>query len=195
LGLLESDLTMLMPVRVTQAKNIELAIRVVAVLKEKGLQPLMVLTGPPDPHDSATMHYYQDLLDLRANLNVEKEMRFVYESGPHPERPYTIDSGIVGELFRLSDLLFVPSHREGFGMPVLEAGLSGIPVFSTPIPASQEIGKGDVITFKPDDDPKQIANLILSWAETNQEHRLRKRVRQGYTWKAIFQRDIQPLLK
>jgi hypothetical protein len=26
-------------------------------------------------------------------------------------------------------------------------------------------------------------------------HRLRRRVRQNYTWQAIFQRDIEPLLQ
>ena len=35
---------------------------------------------------------------------------------------------------------------------------------------------------------------ILAWAEGSAVHRLRRRVRQHYTWKAIFQRDIKPLL-
>lgn len=195
LGLLESDLTMLMPVRVTRAKNIELALHVVAALKTRGSRPLLVLTGPPDPHDEATMDYYHNLLGLRARLGVEQEMRFIYESGPDPDLPYTIEWAVVGELFRLSDLLFMPSHREGFGMPVLEAGLSGMKIFSTPIPASEEIGGEDIVTFLPDDDPDQIAGRILSWAETSPEHRFRQRVRQRYTWNAIFQRDIQSLLK
>jgi mannosylglucosylglycerate synthase len=195
LRLLDSELVLLMPVRVTKAKNIELAIKVVAALKEKGSKSKLILTGPPDPHDEGKMTYYHSLLDLRSRLGVEKEMRFVYESGPNPEVPFTIDGSVVGELYRLADLLFMPSHREGFGMPVLEAGLSGIPVFSTPIPASEEIGRNDVVSFDPDGDPEEIAGQILSWAESSREYRLRKRVREKYTWKAIFQRDIIPLLK
>jgi mannosylglucosylglycerate synthase len=195
LRLLESELVLLMPVRVTKAKNIELAIKVMAALKEKGSKSILVLTGPPDPHDEGMMHYYHSLLDLRSRLGVEKEMRFVYESGPNPDSPFTIDGSVVGELYRLSDLLFMPSHREGFGMPVLEAGLAGIPVFSTPIPASEEIGRSDVVTFEADGDPDEIAGQILSWAASSREYRLRKRVRERYTWEAIFQRDILPLLK
>jgi mannosylglucosylglycerate synthase len=195
LRLLESELVLLMPVRVTKAKNIELAIKVVAALKQKGSKSILVLTGPPDPHDEGMMHYYHGLLDLRSRLGVDKEMRFVYESGPDPDSPFTIDGSVVGELFRLSDLLFMPSHREGFGMPVLEAGLAGIPVFSTPIPATEEIGRNDVVTFKADGDPDEIADQILSWAASSLEYRLRKRVRERYTWEAIFQRDIIPLLK
>lgn len=195
LGLLESELILLMPVRVTKAKNIELAMRVVAAIKARGKKPMLVLTGPPDPHDEEIMHYYHSLLDLRSQLDVDREMQFVFESGPDPDKPYTIDSQMVGELFRLSDLLFMPSHREGFGMPVVEAGLAGIPVFSTPIPASEEIGDGDVVTFKPEADPDQIAEIIISWAEDNPQYRLRQRVRGEYTWKVIFQRDIHPLLR
>jgi mannosylglucosylglycerate synthase len=195
LRLLESELVMLMPVRVTKAKNIELALKVVAALKEKGSKSILVLTGPPDPHDEGMMTYYHSLLDLRSRLGVENEMRFVYESGPDPKAPFTIDGSTVGELYRLSDLLFMPSHREGFGMPVLEAGLTGIPVFSTPIPATEEIGRNDVVTFEADGDPAEIADQILSWAASSREYRLRQRVRDRYTWNAIFQRDIVPLLK
>jgi glycosyltransferase involved in cell wall biosynthesis len=101
---------------------------------------------------------------------------------------------VVGDLFRVSDLVFMPSHREGFGMPVLEAGLAGLPVFSTPIPATQEIGREDVNTFDWDQEPGAVADQILGWAESSPVHRLRRRVRRKYTWQAIFERDIKPLL-
>ncbi|NIV33879.1 MAG: hypothetical protein GWN58_31850, partial [Anaerolineae bacterium] len=75
----------------------------------------------PDPHDAASMAYFRSLQDLREELGVEEEMRFVFESGPDPDRGYIIDASVVGDLFRVSDLMFMPSHREGFAMPVLEA--------------------------------------------------------------------------
>lgn len=195
LGLLESDLVLLMPVRVTQAKNIEYALRVVAALKARGHRPKLVLTGPPDPHDAKSMAYFRKLQALRAQLGVEEEMRFVFESGPEPDQPHTIDERVVGDLFRASDAMFMPSHREGFGMPVLEAGLVGLPVLSsTNVPAAEEIGGKDVTLFDTDQDPDQVAEQILAWAERSPEHRLRRRVRQYYTWNAIFERDIKPLI-
>jgi glycosyltransferase involved in cell wall biosynthesis len=196
LGLLESDLTLLMPVRVTRAKNIEYALHVVADLKSRGCRVKLVLTGPPDPHDTDSMAYFRSLQELRSQLDVGDEMRFVFESGPEPGQPYTIDDRVVGDLYRVSDLMFVPSHREGFGMPVLEAGLVGLPVVSSAnVPAADEIGGEDVIIFGKSLDPGRLAEQILAWAEENPAHRLRRRVRQNFTWKAIFQRDIQPLLK
>ena len=194
LGLLERDLVLLMPVRVTQAKNIEYALRVVAALKAQGCRPRLVLTGPPDPHDAESMAYFRSLQALRRELGVEEEMRFVFESGSDPDAAYIIGADIVGDLFRVSDLMFMPSHREGFAMPVLEAGLAGIPVVSTGVPAAVEIGGEDVITFDLHEAPEQLAARLLAWAEGSPVHRLRRRVRQEYTWQAIFERDIEPLL-
>jgi mannosylglucosylglycerate synthase len=194
LGLRNSDLIILMPVRITPAKNIELALRVIAILKARGCQPRLVVTGPPDPHDATSMAYFQSLRELRARLNVESDACFVYESGQDFEQPYYIDESLVAELFRVSDVLFMPSHREGFGMPVLEAGLIGIPVVCTDIPAAQEIGGEDVLRVEATDPPESIAGLIQAWAQHSPVHRLRRRIKQDYSWPVIFQRDIAPLL-
>nr|MBN1230043.1 glycosyltransferase family 4 protein [Anaerolineae bacterium] len=194
LGLLASDLIMLMPVRVTRAKNIEYALEVTAAIKAQGLDVKLVLSGPPDPHDSQSMAYYEHLRALRHRLGLDREMRFIFESGPDPDKPYTIDLPVVGDLLRVCDLVFMPSHREGFGMPVLEAGLIGRTVVSTAIPASEEIGGEDVILFDTGDPPESVSNKIIAWAGRNSEYRLRRRVRQRYTWEAIFKRDIEPLI-
>ncbi|MFQ5593610.1 MAG: glycosyltransferase family 4 protein [Anaerolineae bacterium] len=195
LGLLESDLVLLMPVRVTQAKNIEYALRVVAALKARGCRLKLVLTGPPDPHDAHSMAYFESLRDLRWQLGVEDEICFVYESGPDPDEPFIIDPPVIADLFRVCDVMFMPSHREGFGMPVLEAGLVGMPVVCTGSPAAREIGAEDVILFDAGEDPAHVAGQILSWADQSPVHRLRRRVRQHYTWSEIFHRDIKPLLE
>ena len=195
LGILSDDLVLLMPVRVTQAKNIEFALQVAAALKARQVRPKLILTGPPDPHDQQSMDYFHELQALRSQLQVEEEMRFVFESSLSSGQTLTIDSRVVGDLFRVSDVLFMPSHREGFGMPVLEAGLAGIQVISTDVPAAEEIGGEDVIRFSLTDSPDHIADLILSWADCSPAHRMRRRVRQQYTWQAIFQREIKPMLQ
>jgi glycosyltransferase involved in cell wall biosynthesis len=140
------------------------------------------------------MAYFRSLQALRQELGVTEEMRFVFESGGDPDQPHLIDAGVVGDLFRVSDLIFMPSHREGFAMPVLEAGLVGLPVVCTPVPAAVEIGGEDVLVFDLDEEPEHLALRLLAWADGSAVHRLRRRVRQGYTWPAIFHRDIEPLL-
>ncbi|HTP10608.1 MAG TPA: glycosyltransferase family 4 protein [Anaerolineae bacterium] len=190
----DSDLILLMPVRVTQAKNIEYALHVMSALKLSGCRACLIITGPPDPHDVQSMAYFHSLLRLRTLLRVEREVHFVFESGPDPEQPYLIDNRQVAELFRISDALFMPSLREGFGMPVLEAGLVGLPVICTEIPAAQEIGGDEVIWFNAKDAPESVAGLIRAWARRSARHQLRRRVRQNYTWSAIFQHTIEPIL-
>lgn len=196
LKLWESDLNLLLPVRVTQAKNIELAIHVIAALKERGLLTKLVVTGPPDPHDQMNMEYFQSLLALRDQVGVTAQVRFVYESGSVPDEPFSVDMRVVAELLRMSDALFMPSHREGFGMPILEAGLVGIPIFcADSVPAAREIGGQDLVMFSPEAPPTQIADLILRWIGESSVLRLRRRVRQTLTWQSIFRDQIVPLLE
>ncbi len=195
LGFRDGDLIILMPVRITTAKNIELALQVTAVLKARGCQPRLIVTGPPDPHDRDSLAYFQSLQKLRQQLGVESDARFVFESGSDSDRPNVIDEQRVAELWRVSDVLFMPSHREGFGMPILEAGLIGIPVVCTnSVPAAQEIGGEDVVRFDANDSPEFIADLIRARAQHSPAQRLRRRIKQDYSWPAIFRREIAPLL-
>jgi glycosyltransferase involved in cell wall biosynthesis len=194
LGLMKSDLNLLMPVRVTQAKNIEFALKVVAELKMMGVKPKLVVTGPPDPHDAKSMNYYHSLRDLREQLGVINEMSFIFEVGPEVDQPFFIDEQVVGDLYRVSDVMFMPSHREGFGMPVLEAGLVGVPVFSSEVPAAQELAEKEATIFHSDDGADEVAACLVEMLERSATARLRHRVRKRYTWEAIFENDIQPLL-
>ena len=196
MDLLSGDMILLMPVRITQAKNIELAQRVLVKLKEKHCRPRLVVTGPPDPHNKDSMAYYQTLLDLRKELYLEEEMCFVFETRIKADSPPLISQQIVADLTRISDLLFMPSHREGFGMPVLEAGLVGIPIISSAnVPAAVEIGEKNVYLFDTHSTPEEIARMILDEVINTRSARFRKEVRQNFTWDQIFTRKIEPLLR
>jgi glycosyltransferase involved in cell wall biosynthesis len=194
LGLLDADLVLLMPVRITQAKNIEFALQVMAALQKSRMHARLVVTGPPDPHDPENMRYYHSLQELCSQLGLEDSLNFVYAYGDSSGHPLLLDEQVVGDLYRVSDVLFMPSHREGFGMPVLEAGLAGIPVFSTASPAAQEIGETDVTIFSPQQSPSDVARLILDRVETDPLLRLRRRVRKQCTWDTLFEQHIEPLL-
>jgi glycosyltransferase involved in cell wall biosynthesis len=194
LDLVDEDLFLLMPVRITQAKNIEFALKIVASLKSSGIRVKLIVTGPPDPHDPSDMDYYRSLLELRKDLHLEKEARFVYESGSKPDEGYVIGLPIVRELYRVCDVLLMPSHREGFGMPILEAGMMGMPIFTVAVPAAKEIGFDEVMRFSPDDPIDEVAGRMIHWARSNPTQILRQRVRQRFTWNAIFQHDIRTLL-
>jgi glycosyltransferase involved in cell wall biosynthesis len=194
LNLEDADLIVLMPVRITRAKNIELSMQIAADLKSKLGNPQIVLTGPPDPHDPDNMAYFEELKALRKKLGVENNFKFLFEENPDSDEPYILDMKIVADLYRVSDIVLMTSHREGFGMPVIEAGFSGKPVFSSNIPAAKEIGGKEIYRFTLNNSPEQIANLIINWASSNPVHLMRVRMRQNFAWQKIFTKKIQPLL-
>jgi mannosylglucosylglycerate synthase len=195
LDLLDADLILLMPVRVTKNKNVEYALEVVAALKKEGVRVKLILTGPPDPHDDKSMDYFHDLQERRDSLGLQEEMHFVFESGSDVAEPYQIPLEVVYDLYRVADLLFMPSYQEGFGMPILEAGLLGLPVVaSDTVPAAQEIGAEDVMLFSLDRPPEDLARELVRRVNEDKRLGLARRTRQNFTWEAIFEKRIAPLL-
>ena len=192
--LLSADLVLLMPVRITRAKNIEFAMQVVAVLKQAGHTARLVVTGPPDPHAPDIDAYLQTLLDLRERLSLREEVCFVYRGTRDAPQPLLVDASVVAELYRLADAVLMPSLREGFGMPVLEAALAGRPVFATSIPVTQDLPDFQQL-IRADESPESVARRILAWAESDGTYRMRRTVRRDYTWEGIFTRKILPLVE
>lgn len=195
LDLNDADFILVMPVRITRAKNIEYAFDLLAVLKRFGYHPRLVVTGPPDPHDPESMAYFKELRDLRKKMNLEQELRFVYETELEPGQPRLIDRHRVAELLRMSDVMFMPSLHEGFGLPVLEAGLLGIPVITTAVPAAREIALDDAFVFSLNTSPELLVEQLLNWMDDNPQFHLRNRIKRDFTWEAIFRREIQPLIE
>ena len=192
--LLEQDVNIIMPIRITQAKNIEFALQVTAAMKHMGLKVRLVVTGPPGPHSTQGMMYYNSLRKMRQSLDVEQEACFVFETGEKRRSPVTIDMQTVGDLYRVCDVLLLPSHREGFGMSVLEAGLLGMPSFvSGNVPSAVEIGGSDITLVELEESPKVLAQKIINLSQTNPQCVLKRRIRQNYTWDALFKKKIEPL--
>jgi len=195
LGLYAADLLLIMPVRVTRAKNIEYALELVAALKDSGNRVCLVVTGPPDPHDAVSMDYFEELRKKRHSMGLDADLRFVYEAGWPEGQPGMIGERTVYELLRLSDMMFMPSHHEGFGLPVLEAGLAGVPVVTSAVPAAREIALEDAFVFSLTTPADLLADQLINWLEDNPQMQLRRRIRREFTWETIFDRDIRPLIE
>jgi len=193
-GLFSADLILLMPVRITRAKNIEFALQVAHAIKESGRTLRLVITGPPDPHAADIQDYYRGLVAQREMLGLHDDVIFVHEGTSGHPAVLLLDAAVVGELYRISDLILMPSLREGFGMPVLEAGLVDRPVFATSTPVTQELPEFSVLIGQ-EESAESVARRILQWADTDAAHRLRVEVRSHYTWSRIFERQIFPLVE
>ena len=192
--LLSADLILLMPVRITHAKNIEFALEVTAALKAEQIAPKLIITGPPDPHARDSQAYFDELIALRRKLQLQREVVFLYQGTSDLPGPLTIEPATVAELYRVADVVLLPSHREGFGLPVLEGGLVRNAVFASKVPAVDEVGADLVHAIAPDETPQHVAARMREWADRDMSQRLQRRVRQNYTWQAIFERQIVPLI-
>jgi mannosylglucosylglycerate synthase len=194
LDLWEQDLLLLLPARLTRRKNIELAIRITASLVARGIKVRLVVTGPPGPHNVTNAAYVRDLDDLRHVVGVEKEVVLLYLDGDSG-RPMRVSDRVVADLYALSDALLFPSRQEGFGLPVIEAGLARLPVFCSDIPPSRALACDSGHYFGLDASPHDAADMIERWMHTDPGYRLRRRVYRSYTWRAVYANHIEPLLR
>jgi glycosyltransferase involved in cell wall biosynthesis len=71
------------------------------------------------------------------------------------ELPF-VDRRVLAAIYRRAALLLLPSEREGFGLPVVEALAAGTPVVVSDVAALTEIG-GDAVTVRP-------VGAVADWA-------------------------------
>ncbi len=193
LDLWKADPLLLLPARITRRKNIQFAIHIVATLREHFPNPMLVVTGPPGPHNPSNLAYLEKLRTLRQELGLERHVHFLYEHGEDGQ-PLLLDDEAMAEWYALADALLFPSLREGFGMPVLEAGLTRLPVLAADIPPVRESAGDTATLFDPQGDPAEAAARIAERLKGERTYRLRRRVLDHYTWDAIIDHLVVPLI-
>jgi len=180
---------LLAPVRITRRKNLELALTTLAALRVDMPAAALVITGPPGAHNPANAGYMRELQQLRARLGLESAAHLIAE-----RQPDGLSDAEVAAFFRVADALFMPSREEGFGIPVLEAGLAYLPMFCSDIPALRALAGDAGIFFSPDADPLELAAAVRDRLQSDPVYCHRARVRQNYTWEAVYEKQIAPLL-
>lgn len=180
---------LLLPVRITRRKNIELALYTLLELHRHFPQAALVVTGPLGPHNPRNREYFDALSNLRMQLNLQGFVHFLAES-THSFLP----DEVIADFYRIADALIFPSREEGFGIPLLEAAFSHLPAFCADIPPLRDLGMEDTYFFSPDENPIVIADAIASYFQSSRPARLAMRVRAAFRWEAIYRGHIAPLL-
>jgi len=190
LGIMDKRPLALLPVRITPRKNIEMALHVLKELRREYPRCALLVTGPLGAHNPSNAGYFDRLLSLRKDLGLRESVLFAAElrGDPLPDR-------VVADLYRAADFLLLPSVEEGFGLPLLEAGLTGIPVFCSDIEALRELGRGDVTYFAPDASPLSVSSLIVGGLNSSSPFSLRQRILREYAWERIYVDRLDPLLR
>jgi glycosyltransferase involved in cell wall biosynthesis len=189
LNLFSASPLLLLPVRITPRKNIQLALRVCANLLPHFPDTKLVITGPLGPHNPANVHYFEMLTALREELHLQDVVHFLAALTEE-----YIPDAVISDFYHLADALFMPSFEEGFGIPILEAGLAGLPIFCSDIPPLRSLGSTNVTYFSPEADPVELANRIVNHLSFDPIFRMRTRVRRQFSWEGIYAHKIASLL-
>lgn len=189
MSLFDSAPILLLPVRVTPRKNIELALRTLSELKKEYPQATLVVTGPLGPHNPDNVKYFEMLKKIREDLKLENSAHFLAELDDS-----FLPDEVIADFYRIADALMFPSREEGFGIPLIEAAFSHIPAFCADIPPLRELGLNDVAYFSADEQPNTIANLIANYFKTSSAAQLSMRARLNFRWEAIYRQRIAPIL-
>lgn len=181
LKLENETLILLQPTRFVRRKNIELGLRVLAELPEA----IYNVTAAPDPHQDDGSLYFKELGELAEALGVRDRVWFLGEAAPLSDED-------VRSLYQMADALFFPSTAEGFGLPLIEAALHGVPVFCSDIPAHREVAVGAEF-FALDEAPQQIAVRIREHPAVRQRQQRRGLMRR-LSCEGIVRELLEPLL-
>lgn len=190
MNLLSADPLLLLPARLTARKNIEAGLQITAALRGIFPSVKLLVTGPEGPHNPANAAYKTKLLAMRDALDLSKNVIFFAEVIAE-----TLPDAVIADLFQLADGLLFPSREEGFGIPLIEAAFSSIPVFCADIPVLRELGGSDVTYFDLNGDPQKAAQAIATRLQGELTSRWARRAKQHYAWDSIYEKNILPLLE
>ncbi len=186
----------LLPVRITRRKNLELALEILSNLGKWYPDAALIVTGPIGYHNPSNQLYLNELIKKKNGLDL-------IENKPDTPSAFFLaefskkflPDNVIAELYRLSDCILITSKEEGFGIPIIEAGIAQKPVFCTRLPSFEEIACEEVHYFKVPENTGEIAKQMYDFFEKSKTYKLRRRVRKQYTWSAIFKMQILPLIK
>jgi glycosyltransferase involved in cell wall biosynthesis len=193
LDLFSRDMVVVQPSRITPRKNLELSIHIIRGIKILGYNVLYIMTGPYDPHERRAVAYYRRLrywikeLRLEDNIAVLAEYRFRDRKKLVPDRIF------IRDLYLTADLLLMTSKDEGFGLPLLEAGMIKLPIACSEISPFREVGFG-VCFFRLDEPPLFIAGRIIEYLARQNTHKMYRNVMRKYVWDGICKKEVIPFL-
>jgi glycosyltransferase involved in cell wall biosynthesis len=192
--LLSQDLVLFYPSRILRRKNYELAVKTVRKLADSGLKVKLLMTGAPDPHNPQTGAYLKELRGLIKKLALSRHVVLLYDLKKRYGKNFEIGYVELKNLYDLSDMLFITSRQEGFGIPLLEAAARKVPIACSALPPFKEISSGQALIFSLTDPPERIAERISRFLYERRAQRMFRKVLREYSWIAIYNRYLKALI-
>lgn len=149
----------LVPAKLLPHKNLSRAVAVAAALRTCCARPLMLVSAASSPHEpERSRALAHGLLEEARRAGVANHFHLLSDAARE------LDHTSVRDLMLLSDVVFLPSVEEGYGLPIQEAAALRVPVLCSRIPAFEETSGGPFFDAGKTDD--EIARMILDLAES-----------------------------
>lgn len=133
--------------RLSPEKNLPLAFQVLALVREKYPNTGLVIVGS-GPEEKV-------LKSKVKSLNLQGAVEFVgWQEG-------------LSSFYKTANIFIQTSFFEGYGLSLIEAGLSSLPVITTPVGIALELENGKDVLICPVDHPELFAEAIIDLIENN----------------------------
>ena len=192
---LGSDLIALIPVRAVPRKNLELAFAIAAEMINQKVNFKLLLTGNVDYKRPEYLSYYHKLQDLVKSLGIEKHVYFMEDYFKKYAGKDNLIPIPIAEAYRIADFLLLTSAFDGFGLPLLEAGVTRVPIFASDIVSYREIGTTNINYFSLTEKPEVIARFILDRLKKMPQAYFYRKVINHYSLYNVFKTQIIPLIE
>jgi len=195
MDLFDADLLLVQPSRLHPRKNIEFSIQVIHAFRKRKVKARLLLSGSYDPHEESTLNYYEKLKVLARKLNVMDDVIVVADLLLDGHRGLSPEPINIHDLYLIADVMLLPSLQEGFGLPLLEAGLFKLPIVCSDIAPFREVTRGDVCIFSFEDSAEDVAQKIMDLVNSSPSNRMYRNIIRNYLWKNIYRQKIAPLFE
>lgn len=186
-GLLNKYPLILSPINILERKNIEFSLKLITKLKKYYPNIFYIISGKASQHRD-TQTYFNSIVELVSKLDLNSNILFLSNKFQH-----ALINSEIHDLYDLSDAIFYFSKSENFGIPILEAGATKTPIFTSDIDIFKEIGKDNIFHLDTHD-VETASRLIYDFFESNKSNRLFKEVKMKYNLETIIKEKLVPLL-
>lgn len=135
--------------RLAPEKNLPLALEALALVREKYPDTGLVIVGS-GPEEN-------QLKSLVGKMRLDGHVEFAGWQND------------LGSFYKTANAYLQTSFFEGYGLSLVEAGLSGLPVVTTPVGVAQEFADGKELLVAPVGRPDVFAARIIELMESNQK--------------------------
>jgi glycosyltransferase involved in cell wall biosynthesis len=141
---------------IEKRKNLRLLVEALSVL-DSDLKPMVVIVG-------RATKYKDEVLRVANQLDVSRQLLFLHD----------VSFSDLPALYQMADVFVYPSVFEGFGIPLVEAIESGVPVISSKGSCFMEAAGPDSLYADPSDKQELAKHLQLVLSDSIKRERMVK---------------------